>query len=60
MLKKECRQLMNAKRNALSASDCIKLDDLLLIQFQRLNWGEVNCVGSFIQWSQKMNPIQCY
>jgi len=56
MLKRDCRQLMIAKRNALSASDCIKLDDLLLIQFQRLNWADVNCVGSFYPMESKNEP----
>ena len=34
MLKKEARQLYRQKRDALSASERVKLDDLLLIQFQ--------------------------
>ena len=34
MLKKDARKLYREKRDALSASERIKLDDLLLIQFQ--------------------------
>ena len=34
MLKKEARKLYREKRDALSASERVKLDDLLLIQFQ--------------------------
>jgi len=56
MLKSECRQLMLSKRNELSASDCIKLDDLLLIQFQRLHWSDVSCVGSFYPMESKHEP----
>ena len=56
MLKSDCRQLMLSKRNALSDSDCIKLDDLILIQFQRLDWSEVSCVGSFYPLALKNEP----
>ena len=56
MLKRECRLLMTSKRKALSTSDCIKLDDLLLIQFQRLNWSGINCVGSFYPLETKNEP----
>ena len=56
MLKSECRQLMLSKRNALSTSECTKLDDLLLIQFQRLDWSGINCVGSFYPLESKNEP----
>lgn len=56
MLKSECRQLMLSKRSALSTSECTKLDDLLLVQFQRLNWSEINCVGSFYPLESKNEP----
>ena len=56
MLKCECRQLMLSKRNALSTSECTKLDDLLLIQFQRLDWSKINCVGSFYPMESKNEP----
>jgi len=36
MLKSDARKELLKKRKALTESDCIKLDDLLLIQFQ--NW----------------------
>ncbi len=47
MLKSEARKLFLSKRKALSMSDCLKLDDLLLIQFQRFNLSNVNLLGSF-------------
>lgn len=56
MLKSECRQLMLSKRSALSTSECTKLDDLLLIQFQRLDWSGINCVGSFYPLESKNEP----
>lgn len=37
MLKKEARQLFRKKRNALTHAERVKLDDLLLIQFQALD-----------------------
>jgi 5-formyltetrahydrofolate cyclo-ligase len=47
MLKPAARNFFLDKRKALTASDCLKMDDLLLIQFQRMDWSEVQCVGSF-------------
>jgi 5-formyltetrahydrofolate cyclo-ligase len=37
MLKREARKVFREKRRQLSSSDQMKLDDLLLIQFQRLD-----------------------
>lgn len=56
MLKSECRKLMLSKRNSLTSSECTKLDDLLLIQFQRLDWSGINCVGSFYPLETKNEP----
>ena len=41
MLKKELRQLYKEKRTQLSEQERIKLDDLLLIQFQQLAFEHV-------------------
>ena len=35
MQKTEARQFFQNKRKALTQSECLKLDDLLLIQFQK-------------------------
>ena len=47
MLKPAARKYFLDKRKALTASDCLKMDDLLLIQFQRMDWSSVQCIGSF-------------
>jgi 5-formyltetrahydrofolate cyclo-ligase len=48
MIKKELRKIYKQKRLALSATDRLKLDDLLLIQLQRLTFGNnVHVVMSF-------------
>ena len=48
MTKLELRKLYKQKRVALSPSDRLKLDDLLLIQLQRLSFGDnIHIVMSF-------------
>ena len=47
MLKSDARKELLKKRKALTESDCIKLDDLLLIQLQKLDWSTTRIVGSF-------------
>lgn len=56
MLKAALRKIELEKRLTLSSSACMKLDDLLLIQFQRLNWNDVHCVGSFYPMESKNEP----
>ena len=56
MLKSDIRKLMLAKRKTLTQSECIKLDDLLLIQFQRLDWSDTYCVGSFFPMDHSNEP----
>lgn len=46
MLKSDARKELLAKRKALTESDCIKLDDLLLIQLQKMNWSSTRILGS--------------
>ncbi len=47
MLKKDARELYRKKRSALSALERLKFDDLLLIQFQKINLPFVSVVLSF-------------
>ncbi|HEX8332628.1 MAG TPA: 5-formyltetrahydrofolate cyclo-ligase [Segetibacter sp.] len=47
MTKKELRHIYKEKRFALSENERSKLDDLLLIQFQRLSFEDVQIVLSF-------------
>ncbi len=47
MLKSAARTTLLAKRQALSETDCIKFDDLLLIQLQKMDWSETSVLGSF-------------
>jgi 5-formyltetrahydrofolate cyclo-ligase len=56
MLKSELRKTYLAKRKALSQQECIKLDDLLLIQFQKMDWSDVFCVGSFYPMDAHNEP----
>ena len=56
MLKSEARNLLLKKRKLLTEADCIKLDDLLLIQFQKLDWINVRCIGSFYPLEHQNEP----
>lgn len=56
MLKSEARKLLQEKRKALTTSACLKLDDLLLIQFQRLDWSNILCVGNFFPINAQNEP----
>ena len=47
MLKSAARKELLAKRQALTEADCIKLDDLLLIQLQKMDWSATAVIGSF-------------
>lgn len=56
MLKSEARKILLGKRNALSELDCVKLDDLLLIQLQRLDWSSIHCIASFYPMEHHNEP----
>ena len=56
MLKKEARKQFLSKRKSLSQNDCIKLDDLLLIQFQKLDWSSSSNIGSFYPLEDQAEP----
>jgi 5-formyltetrahydrofolate cyclo-ligase len=56
MQKSEARQFFLQKRKSLTQSECLKLDDLLLIQFQRFNWSNINCVGNFYPMDKNNEP----
>ena len=56
MLKSEARKHFLNKRKALSLTECVKLDDLLLIQFQRFKMGDVQKVGSFYPMDTHHEP----
>jgi 5-formyltetrahydrofolate cyclo-ligase len=47
MQKKEARRIFKQKKEALSASQQMKWDDLLLIQFQTVDWPQLSTVLSF-------------
>lgn len=47
MVKKEARNLYRKKRKELSFSDKLKFDDLLLIQFQKVDLDYLSCMLSF-------------
>jgi 5-formyltetrahydrofolate cyclo-ligase len=56
MLKSEARKILSAKRKALTPSDCMKLDDLLLIQFQRFYWADMHTIGNFFPMEKQNEP----
>ena len=47
MLKSAARKSLLSQRQALTEADCIKLDDLLLIQLQKMYWSATSVLGSF-------------
>lgn len=47
MIKKEARRIYKKKKEELSASEQLKWDDLLLIQFQTVDWPQLTNVLSF-------------
>ena len=54
MLKKEARKLFKEKREEVSNSQKLKFDDLLLIQFQKLDLPFVDYAMSFYSMEDKM------
>lgn len=56
MTKSEARKKLLKQRKNLTANECIKLDDLLLIQLQKLDWSHVHCLASFYPLEQHNEP----
>jgi 5-formyltetrahydrofolate cyclo-ligase len=56
MLKSDARKELLAKRKNLTASDCLKWDDLLLIQFQKLDFSNVQTVANFYPLENHNEP----
>lgn len=56
MQKGEARKILQAQRKQLSELDCIKLDDLLLIQFQQLDFSATHFIGSYFPMETQAEP----
>ncbi len=56
MTKAEIRKLYSVKRQELSHSDLLKLDDLLLIQFQKMSFPGVELLLSYMPMQHKTEP----
>ena len=56
MLKLAARKFFLEKRKSLTASECLKKDDLLLIQFQKLHWNTYKCVANFYPIEKNNEP----
>jgi 5-formyltetrahydrofolate cyclo-ligase len=54
--KAEARTILSQKRAALTDAECMKLDDLLLIQFQRIDWSNTAMLASFYPLAHKNEP----
>jgi 5-formyltetrahydrofolate cyclo-ligase len=54
--KAEARTILSQKRAALTESACMKLDDLLLIQLQRIDWSSTAILASFYPLAHKNEP----
>lgn len=54
--KAEARKILAQKRAALSDSECMKMDDLLLIQLQRMDWSSTSLIASFYPLAEKNEP----
>ena len=60
MLKSVARKELLSKRKALTESDCIKLDDLLLIQLQKMDRSSTRILGSFYPSDAHAELNTCY
>ena len=56
MLKSVARKELLAKRKNLTPSECLKWDDLLLIQFQKLDFSNVHTVANFYPLENHNEP----
>ncbi len=56
MFKDEARKSLLYQRQNLSLIDCVKWDDLLLIQFQKLDWSNTRVIGSFYPIEKHNEP----
>ena len=56
MLKSVARKELLAKRKNLTASECLKWDDLLLIQFQKLDFSNAHIVANFYPLENHNEP----
>jgi len=54
--KAEARNILSQKRAALNDAECMKLDELLLIQFQRIDWSSTEILASFYPLAHKNEP----
>jgi 5-formyltetrahydrofolate cyclo-ligase len=56
MQKGAARKILLEQRKQLSELDCIKLDDLILIQFQQLDFSTTHFVGSYFPMESQSEP----
>ena len=56
MNKAEIRSLFKAKRKLLSSKTCLQYDDLLLIQFQQIDFSSVQSVMTYWPSSKQIEP----
>jgi 5-formyltetrahydrofolate cyclo-ligase len=56
LTKAEARTILSQKRAALTDAECKKLDDLLLIQLQRIDWSSTEILASFYPLANKNEP----
>jgi 5-formyltetrahydrofolate cyclo-ligase len=56
LTKAEARTILSQKRAALTDAECMKMDDLLLIQLQRIDWSSTAILASFYPFAHKNEP----
>ncbi len=56
MIKSVARKQLIEQRKNLTVNECLKMDDLLLIQLQKLDWSNVHCVANFYPLEQHNEP----
>lgn len=56
MLKSAARKELLSKRKNLTASECLRWDDLLLIQFQKLDFSNLQTLGNYYPLENKNEP----
>ena len=56
MIKAAARKKLMEQRKNLTVNECLKYDDLLLIQFQKLDWSNVHCVANFYPLEKHNEP----